>query len=497
MVKVYENESIDDIIKLLDISSRPVIFYGAGKYADMLLNFLDIKGKIENVKYCVVSEIKENSQMLHNKKVCLLDDVSGELANTNIIVATGAKFCKEIIETLRNYSTGNIYTVSASFIGEIDQELLKREQQKIFSRYSMLPIQNNKIFFYCYKGNGYRCNCKYIAEALLAQEESVEIVWAIIDESIDNIPKEIKTVIIGTEEYYYEFYTSHVWISNSWKDTKTLKREGQFYINTWHGYGPFKKTNAALYAYNPEIEQKIFEYFSCFNLFVSASRFYTQVYRDSFCYRGEIYEAGAPRNDVFFVENNYKTKVYENLGIPEECKMVLFAPTYRNDLNGSFECYLMNIDKVCKALEMRFGGKFVFVCRFHHMLYNIPKCRETYENAINATFYPDVQELLVAADVVITDYSSLMWDFSLQRKPVFLYQPDRCQYEKQHGFYSSISEWPYPKSQNQEELENIIKRFDEKIYQRELNVFLDKYGSCDDGHATERVVRRVLEVINI
>ena len=151
--------------------------------------------------------------------------------------------------------------------------------------------------------------------------------------------------------------------------------------------------------------------------------------------------------------------------------------------------------KILGALRNRFKNEFVLLYRFHHQLYNSKERIEFYENGIDVTLYPDIQELLVAADVVITDYSSLMWDFSLQRKPVFLYQSDAKEYENNRGFYAPVSEWPYPQAHTQDELIELIVHFDNEAYLRELNLFLEKYGSCDDGHASERVVKRIMEVV--
>ena len=135
--------------------------------------------------------------------------------------------------------------------------------------------------------------------------------------------------------------------------------------------------------------------------------------------------------------------------------------------------------------------------RFHHYLYALGMPQNYYADAIDVTYYPDIQELLVAADVVITDYSSLMWDFSLQRRPVFLYQNDEKDYENDRGFYSPVSEWPYPKAHTQDELVDTIMHFDNDEYINKLNAFFEKYGSCDDGHAAERVVKRIMNEIQM
>ena len=110
---------------------------------------------------------------------------------------------------------------------------------------------------------------------------------------------------------------------------------------------------------------------------------------------------------------------------------------------------------------------------------------------INCTKYSDMQELLYACDAVITDYSSLMWDYSLTKKPCFLYAPDIDDYEKERGFYVPVSEWPFPISRTNEELINIINSFDETQYISAVEEHHRKMGSYEDGSASFRVMELI------
>ena len=480
-------------IKLLDIynlnffKNDRIIIYGAGKYGDYLYSLFELKGLGQNVICFAVSDQEGNPDIFHKKLVKSIDELQEELKGAVLIVAIGITHINEVFERLQNYTTKQRYCVNDEIINNVTKEIIVESRK--------LPIERNKVFFSNYDGIGYGGNCKYIAEEFIRAHYPMKLVWAVSDKDTYNIPRNIKKVLIDTPQYYRELFTSGIYVTNTVHNLYEHKREGQFFINTWHGYGPFKLAEGAVNK-DAESRERYRKSNAASDLFLTASRFYTQIYRDSFFYEGEVMECGAPRNDIFFTQNTIKTSVYKKLQISFDKKILLYAPTFREDTVVSFQKYDIDMKRVLNALEKRFGGEYVLVYRFHHYLYRLGMPQNFYAGAIDATYYPDIQELLAAADVVITDYSSLMWDFSLQRRPVFLYQNDEKDYENDRGFYSSVSEWPYPKAHTQEELIDIIVNFNKNEYVEKLNAFLKKYGSCDDGHATERVVKRIIDEID-
>lgn len=480
------NSRILDLDDLGEIKNDKLIIYGAGQYGNFLYALLEVKGFADNVICFVVTNCLNNPKTLCEKKVECLDRIKESLRDCVVILALGENASGEVLESLQRCAVKGIYRVNRQFIQGIEPELI--------AGYKKLPLKQNKIILSSYDGMGYCCNCKYIAEKLIQNKAPVELVWLISDNSICDIPEKIKKVVINSPQYYKEVLTAKIYITNTVHSLYEHKREGQFFINTWHGYGPFKLAEGAVNK-DAESRERYRKSNAASDLFLTASRFYTQIYRDSFFYEGEVMECGAPRNDIFFTQNTIKTSVYKKLQILFDKKILLYAPTFREDTVVSFQKYDIDMKRVLNALEKRFGGEYVLVYRFHHYLYRLGMPQNFYAGAIDATYYPDIQELLAAADVVITDYSSLMWDFSLQRRPVFLYQNDEKDYENDRGFYSSVSEWPYPKAHTQEELVDTIMDFDNGVYIKKLNAFFKKYGSCDDGHAAERVVERILQEI--
>ncbi len=473
-----------DIYNLEYISNNNIIIYGAGKYGDHLYSFLDLKGLGQNVICFAVSDKEGNPNIFHAKDVKAIDELKEDLKDSIVIIAIRCIF--EIAEQLQNYAVRDVYHVSEKVMKDVTKEIITESRK--------LPLEKDKVFFSNYDGMGYGGNCKYIAEKFIQGHYPVKLVWAVSNKNIQDVPENIKKVLIGTPQYYRELFTSGTYVTNTVHNLYEQKKKGQFYINTWHGYGPFKLAEGDV---NKDIESRARYRKSnaASDLFLTASRFYTQVYRDSFFYDGEVMECGAPRNDVFFTDNKIKDTVYKKLRISSDRKILLYAPTFREDTVHSFQKYDIDMKRILCALDQRFGGKYILVYRFHHYLYALGMSQNFYADAIDATYYPDIQELLVAADVVITDYSSLMWDFSLQRRPVFLYQNDEKNYENDRGFYSPVSEWPYPRAHSQDELVDAIINFDNDRYIKNLNSFFEKYGSCDDGHASERVVKRIMDEI--
>lgn len=475
-----------DIENLDEIMGKRLVIYGAGQYGSFLYALLELKGMAENIVCFAVTDMAGNQDTFCGKPVKSMDRLEASLEDCALILALGERACSEVLASLQNCVVKSIYRINGQIVQNIREALI--------AGYRKLPLQKNKIVFSSYDGMGYRCSCKYIAERLLRDGAPVELVWLVSDNTVCDLPEGITKAVVNSPEFYKAVLTARVYVTNTVHFLYQYKREGQFFINTWHGYGPFKLAEGDVNR-DAASRERYTKSNGASDLFITASSFYTDIYRRSFYYQGEVLECGAPRNDVFFHANRFGEKIRELYGIPREKGIVLYAPTFRSTDRDTLERYKLDWEHILGAFRERFGKEYVVMYKLHHYMYQIASAGGLYEKAVDATLYPDIQELLAAADIVITDYSSLMWDFSLQRRPVFLYQSDIDEYTGERGFYAPVSEWPYPKAHTREELEEQILNFDEGRYLEELNAFLGKYGSCDDGHASERVAARILEVI--
>lgn len=466
-------------------ANEKIIIYGAGVYARILFSYLQVKCPQTEVTSFVVANANNNPSNIDGVCVKTVDSISEKDKNYRWVLAVSSKNLEKVIENI-----GKIGIQNFSIIRKLD---LERFVNEIMDQLNNKSIINNRILFNCHNGMGYFCNCKYLAQEYINQGDK-DVYWVCNDIEDDSIPNAIKKIRNYSKEYFTVIATAQVCIFNSHMPMYYKKRENQIYVNTWHGTGPFKKVNLALCPNDLQKKKELEKLYKDTDLFISNSLDNTEMFRESFCYDGEIIECGSPRNDILFYPDDIKKKVYEYFEIDQDMAIVLYAPTYRDGINNSFAHYDIDMKSVLESLEKRFGGKYILMYKFHHMLVNHPFCINYYDDGINATSYLDTQELIAAADVLITDYSSIMWDFSLMKKPVFLYMNDENEYENEHGFYSSPKEWPYMKGHSSQELCDLIERYDEIEYKKKLERFFDKYKSYDAGDATEQTVERIYQL---
>lgn len=364
-----------------------------------------------------------------------------------------------------------------------------KKNELISCKYRRYPLQN-KIVFNNFQGRGYGCNPKYIAEAFLKLEQPWDLVWLVEDMNTP-MPEGIRKVKFYGEESFYELATAKVIINNVKGDLNFRKRKGQLYIQTWHGSYGFKFVEKdaidklpADYIWESKDNSKITD------LFLSNSPMLTEQYRSAFWCKCEILEKGLPRMDYFFREDApaLKQKIRKNLGLPDGVKLAMYAPTFRGG-DDSLESYGMDYETLSQALVQRFGGEWKILSRLHP---NIKQDTVESANYLDVSKYPDMQELLLLADVLISDYSSSMFEFAVMEKPVFIYANDVEEYCQLRGINPVFYELSFPRAESNEQLSQAILNFDEERYSKDVAALNAKFASFDDGHASEAVVEYVL-----
>lgn len=465
-----------------------VFVYGAGRYAEAVYNYLYVLDKKSAIQCFIVTE-KQEKNSFHGIPIQTFEMIKDEIKDETIWIAV--KDADAIEEELKHAGIKKIERIKLDDIIQMGREIKEILIHK--------PIIPNRIIFECFEDKGYECNCKYIAQKLIDLKLPVEIIWSVAPESNYSFPKEIKTLQADYSMNYLRTYSSAGVIISNMRTPNEYKNEKTYFINTWHGTGPFKKVGASA-----EINRKKKDWcqyakkmYNKTDLYISNSADNTYMIKASFMYDGEIMESGNPRNDVLFHSDGIKGKVCKVLGISSDKKLVLYAPTYRENREKSFSIYDLDMEKVLESLQYRFKEEYVLLYRFHHYLRSYKEFDQFYPIGINVTDYPDIMELVVATDILITDYSSTMWDFSLQRRPVFLYQNDENSYVNgDRDFYWPVSRWPYIKAQTTDEMCEKIMHFDEEAYLKDLEQFFTDDPSYDDGNATDRVIERIMDVIN-
>lgn len=367
----------------------------------------------------------------------------------------------------------------------------------LFYLMRVFPIKKNKIVVCSYLGHGFGDNGKYIIEQLLKQDGKYDIVW-LTRNMEDQFPLGIRSVKYNTIKSVYEQVTAKVWIDNRRKPGYVRKRKQQYYIQTWHGGVCIKKIEKdAVDALSKHYIEAAKNDSKMADLFLSNSQWTTNLYRNAFWYDGEIEKNGLPREEILFQNNQEKkAEIKKRLGIKQDTKVVLYAPTFRKKKDTqSLKLYNLPWKNIIECLQSRFGGNWISVIRLHPNLYKIKDSLSLPHNTVDATSYPDMQELLLIADCLISDYSSCVFDFAVSMKPVFLYIPDYSDYMEDRGSYFDIFTLPFPARTEMGELLKEILRFNEESYSQKLMIFMENCGYYKGGNTSALIARRIKKLV--
>lgn len=361
----------------------------------------------------------------------------------------------------------------------------------VFPLFWLFRVQKNKIICINFNGNSYGDSPKSITEYILNNNLNYQIVWATKNISDENIPSKIKKIKIGTFKYLYELATSEIWINNSRFPYYVKKRKKQFYIQTWHGGLGLKKIEANADNLSDSYIKIAKHDSKMIDIIISNSKYRTEQYKKYFWYKGKILESGLPRNDIFFLKNKNEkiNDIKMNLNIENDIKIILYAPTFRT---YNFNYFDIDFKKLIKKLEAKTKKRYVVLLRLHPNLYNkieIPLNK----SFIDVSKYNDTEELLLISDLVISDYSSIFFDFLYTKNPVYLYAPDYDKYIKNRGLNFEYKDLPFSISYSKDELINHIVNEDSLKYQKKLDDFLEKAEIYDDGNASEKIIKIISE----
>jgi CDP-glycerol glycerophosphotransferase len=361
------------------------------------------------------------------------------------------------------------------------------------------PVRDS-VFFVSWKGKQCTGNPLGIAEELRRRGDDREHLWAITDWSVP-VPEGGTGVLRGTEEYYEALARSKYLISNDDMQPPFRKRDGQVYLQTWHGT-PLKRigldiTNPQFIsgtAYFDHLARDVAQW----NLLLSPNPFSTPIMRRAFRYDGEIAEYGYPGNDLLCRADaaEVAARVRDRLGLPAGKRVVLYAPTWRDNqvyANGRRYRFDMRLDLERAWREL--GEDHVFLIRGHHHNGDDVPAGMRDGFALNVTAYPDITELYLVSDVLVTDYSSAMFDYAVTGRPILFFTYDLAEYrDSLRGFYFDFeAEAPGPLLADSAEVIEAIRDVDavaaahRHAYQR----FAARFCSLDDGKAGVRVCDRL------
>lgn len=360
---------------------------------------------------------------------------------------------------------------------------------------SCLPLSKRKILFLSYYGERYNCNPRYLSEYITKYHPEYQVVWAFTEPKKHSVHG-VRKVKFNHLRYFYELCTCRVLVTNYRMKPWIKKREGQLYIQTWHSSLRLKmiekdavQSAPASYVQMAKADSQQAD------AILSGCAYSTSIFQRCLWSPCEIIPSGTPRNDLFFHQpTSVREKVLSQLDIPFSTKVLLYAPTFRERKDSTK--YLLNVSQLSSFLKELTGEDWVILVRLHPHLHLQHLGEEMNRQVREVTRYEEVQELLAASDMLISDYSSLVFDFALTARPCFLYLPDLDEYvARERKLYFALDQLPFPYSRNEEELKTQIKILNEKDYRSRLTAFMQQTGSYEQGSASANVVAYIKQKI--
>lgn len=371
--------------------------------------------------------------------------------------------------------------------------LLAKLYRGAMVRYARLTkgIDPDKVVFCCLQGRFYGDSPRCISERLHERRPNTKIVWMLNSETRqrvkDSLPDYVRVVRYRSREAFIEQATARVWVDNFTKQGGLKPAKGkQFYIQTWHGDRAIKKIGYDMGTADDYRMEELCDRVT------TASRFGEEMFRTAFRYKGEYIRAGSPRNDLLVRGDPADIRrVREGLGVPEGTKLLLYAPTYRENSRILPKSARMDLDRTLRCLEETTGAPWKCLFRAHYLSQGID-LEPVKDRIIDVTRYEEMAELLLAADMVLTDYSSCALDFIVRDLPALFYIADWDEYVANRRVYFDIRETPFLVAADQDALEAQLRALTPEKARQNCAAIREYFGYYETGRATDAAVEHII-----
>lgn len=368
------------------------------------------------------------------------------------------------------------------------------------------------ILFSTFDGRNYSDSPKAIYEYMLAcpDFDGYKFVWAFREPAkfaylLDN--KNTYIVKVNTLDYEQTCAMAKYWLFNYRIADHVYPKDDQIYVQLWHGT-PLKRlgydieiSDNALNS-KAEIREKYKTDAEKFRYILAPSdfageKFATAWNLEAFGKADTLLIAGYPRNDFLI---NYTSedvaRIKGELNLPEGKKVILYAPTWRDNQHKASVGYTYKLGVDFDKLQKQLGDDYIILFRAHYLVASQFDFAKYQGFVYNASDVSDINNLYVVADLLITDYSSVFFDYANLNRPIIFYMYDLEDYGSEiRGFYIDLAELPGDIVENQDDLAQKIKatRYDTAFYQQKYEAFHQKFNPLDDGKATQRVIDAVIQ----
>jgi CDP-glycerol glycerophosphotransferase len=402
---------------------------------------------------------------------------------------------RSMVKAIRKNKT--IFSIVRKILNKLKELLYK----VVFVKF---PVKGDMAIFCSHLGRGYSCNPKAIYETMLEDErfKNYKFVWAFKDGAKHQAPGAVN-VNYGSLKYLYYLSISKYWIFNAKMPGYYIKKKGQVYLQTWHGT-PLKKLgkdiavgeDAKFYRSEMSREEMVKTYerdSARYDYFISPNKFSTEAFKSAFSVNtGVIIETGYPRNDILTnASSEYADNIKRRLGIPQNKKVVLYAPTWRDNMYDT-DGYLYELKVDFSKWHRVLGDDYFIIYKPHYLIYNTSNLDEYKSFIFDASKFDEINELYLISDILVTDYSSVFFDYGVLKRPALFYMYDLEEYrDNLRGFYLDIySDLPGPIIEKEDELLDNIINIDAvtERFKDQNNNFYDKFCSLEQGKSSKMVI---------
>ena len=403
------------------------------------------------------------------------------------------------------YIGGNIYNLNVWHTSKDEYEKgvkFQAGREKYFETLKNEDVDENIIFFEANLGKNYTGNPKYLYEYMIRDDKykDFKFVWSYPNDKDAKIPGDPITVERGTEDYYYYLAKAKYWVNNILFPVKE-KRHNTVYLQTWHGT-PLKKLGFDIECEGPEKQAfgNLYKESQNWDYFLTDNDYGEEKLVNAFRFKKKVIKKGYPINDIYYVDelkNRAIEKLHKEYPVTAEKKVILYAPTWR-DLQGDYvRGYDFELPFDVGELYDKFGDEYVILVKLHHLIADSLEIDDKYKDfLLNVSDKEDIMELLCVTDVLITDYSSVFYDFASAKKPMLFYMYDLDEYiNETRGLYVGVETLPGPILKNNEELIDALENIDKYNYEnsKKLKDFCEDMAKYCHGTSCKDVLDIVIK----
>ncbi|MCD8760707.1 bifunctional glycosyltransferase family 2 protein/CDP-glycerol:glycerophosphate glycerophosphotransferase [Mammaliicoccus sciuri] len=464
-----------------------------------VLNFLTHKMKLEikNGFDPSLRDIELRYNMLEKPLVKIVKTIKWDLLKDAKLL-----YNLEILFLSMNAVENAKYVNNLRSVSRHVKNIVQNNKLKNRSKYQLLDkeesVDSNTIVFESFGGKNYSDSPKYIYEYMQRNYPKLNYIWVFNNPNKNVIVGNADKVKKGSKEYYDAYSKAKFWVTNARLPLYLNKKENQIYIQTWHGT-PLKRlandmkvvrmpgTTTANYKKNFYAETSRWDYL------VSPNRYSSNIFKTAFWMDEErTWEIGYPRNDVLVNRSNdqeYINQIKKDLNLPEDKKVIMYAPTWRDDEFVKKGQYLFDLKINLENLQKELGENYVILLRMHYLIANALDLNGYEDFAIDVSNYSDISELYLISDALITDYSSVMFDFGILKRPQYFFAYDIEKYDKGlRGFYMDyMNDLPGEIITDEFKLAEELKNIDEhkEKYKDKIEKFYEKFCSLEKGQSSK------------